>query len=531
MTVEEIPQTEKKPAEYLTEVSRRRLLINATANYGKYAVAFLVNFFLAAYVIRKLGKVEYSLWPLVATVTSVIALIPSGIGAGTGRFIAHAMGRQDKEEVSRITTSVFVALLVASVVYAGFVVVFSLAFERIFTIPPQTAGLGPKVMFVMGIAGAVRIPFGVFQGGLYAAQQFVALGLREICLQLLRMVLTVVAFSVWGPSLLWVAAVFLSIEILNALVTWQLAVRLVPWQRIDWKSFDRLTLKTVSSFSAWGLVAEVAGLLYWRTDSIVINKLLDPTLLTGYSVVAGTLLQAYSLASLGSGVMVPSATIMHATQQIDRLARMIYRANRLTIAMGAPAIVFLMIFGSPLMVLYLGKPEFASFGPLFVVLGGPMVLSMTQITSGIVPQAFGENRPASIGSLLVAVVNVLLSLYFVVFLKWGLWGVAASTAIVMALYRPAFWPWYVSKLLGVPWREYFAGTVVTPLVHCAPACSVMLLFRASGIDSSPKNLALIVVTTVAVHAIYMLLYGLPREDRRAALDGLSKLIRRSTGTR
>ena len=515
--------SEPKILNSLTEVSRRRVIINAASNYGKYGIALVVNLFLGAYIIRMMGKVEYSIWPLVSTVMGFIALIPVSIGAGTSRFLAHALGRKDIQEVEEITTSVFAALVVAAGVYALTVVIISINFEHIFNIPAGAEGLGPWAMFLAGMAGVIRIPFSVFQGGLNAAQQYVAINLREIGLLILRGILTVLAFTVSKPSLIWVAAIYLLIEGISTIVTWQIARRIVPWQKLRWKSFSWKTLWKVNNFSIWVLVGSVAVLLYWKTDGIIINKLLDPTLLTGYSVVSGILLQAYSLASLGSGVLTPAATIMHAQNDMHRMARMIYRANRVTVALGVPAIAFLSFFGSPGLVLYLGKSEYAAYGILFPILGSAIILSLTQTAGRSVPQACGKNATNNIISLLVAAANVGLSLYFVIVLKWGLIGVAAGTAVVTIFHQLLFWPWYIARLLEIRWREYFVESMVLPLAHCLPACGALAAFWILGIGSSLQGLIAVLAGTALVHGCYTLVWGLYPQDRRSVMTALRKV--------
>ncbi len=506
----------------LTEVSRRRVIINAASNYGKYGIALVVNLFLGAYVIRMLGKVEYSIWPLVSTVMGFIALIPVSVGSGTARFLAHALGRKDLREVEEITTSVFMALLVSAVVYAMAVVIVSIYFERIFTIPAGAEGIGPWAMFLAGMAGVIRIPFSVFQGGLNAAQQYVAINLREIGLLILRGLLTVLAFTVSGPSLIWVAVIYLLIEGISTVVTWQIARRVVPWQKIRWKSFNWQTLWRVNNFSVWVLVGSVAALLYWKTDNIIINKFLDPTLLTGYSIVIGILLQAYSLASLGSSVLTPAATIMHAQKDTPRIARMIYRANRVTVLMGVPAIIFLMIFGSPVLVLYLGSSEYAAYGILFAILGGGLILSLTQTAGKSVPQAYGRNALNNCLSLLVAAANVGFSLYFVVVLDWGLIGVAAGTAIATVPYSVVFWPWYIAYLLEISWLEFVGRSILIPLAHCLPVCGLLVAFRLLGMGTSLPGLVAIGMAAALVHIGYTLKWGLYPQDRQAAMAALKK---------
>ena len=51
----------------VTEINRKKIVINAISNYINYAIAILVGIFLQAFIIRKLGKHEYAIWPLILT--------------------------------------------------------------------------------------------------------------------------------------------------------------------------------------------------------------------------------------------------------------------------------------------------------------------------------------------------------------------------------------------------------------------------------------------------------------------------------
>jgi O-antigen/teichoic acid export membrane protein len=508
----------------LTEVSRRRVIVNAASNYARYGVAFVVNLFLQAYIIRRIGRVEYSIWPLATTVVAFVQLIPLAVGGGVNRFLAHAFARKSLREVEEITSSVFAAMLVVTGVYIAAAAVFSVYFERIFDIPPGAAGVGPTVMLIVGISGSFAIPAAVFKGALDATQKFVAINIREIVVLVTYAILVVVAFNVTAPQLVWVAVATLVTEFLGALVTWRVARRLIPWQRIRWKSFRWASLRMVSSFGLWALLGSIATLLYWRTGNIIVNKLLDPVLLTGYSVVVGILLQGYSLASLGSGVLFSAATVLHARHHWERMARMIYRAGRVTTALGAPAILFLAFFGRPIMVLYLGDSHYGQYGIYFAVLGGAMIIQLTQIPNRAVPPAFGKNAVNNMATLLASVVNVALSLFFVTTLHWGLMGVAAAAAIVIAIYNISFWPWYSANLLEIGWLRHFVDSTLVPLAHCVPASIVVVACWVAGLGSNLVQLVAIAAAVAVVHLSYMMTFGLQPEDRRAVLAAMRRLL-------
>lgn len=509
----------------LTEVSRRRVLINAFSNYGRYGTALLVNLFLQAYIIRTLGEVEYSVWPVAVTVAGFVTLIPVAISGGVSRYLAHAFTRKDLGEVEQITTSVFFATVLGTLLYMATIVAFSLNFERIFSIPPGAAGIGPWVMLLVGLGESAKVPVSVFQGALDGAQKFVAINAREIVVLITYGILVVLAFMLSGPALIWAAAAYALTQALGAVITWRVARRILPWQRIKRTAFDWPVLRKVLSFGLWVLVGAVATMLYWRSGNIVINKLLDPVSVTGYSVVVSILLQGYSLAGYGVGVLFSAAAILHAKQDLGRMARMIYRASRITTALAAPAILFLAFFGRSIMAIYLGDEQFGEYGIYFAVLGAAMIIQMTQIPSRIVPQAFARNAANNLVALLASAVNVGMALLLILVFDRGVMGIAASAAIIIGLYNACFLPWYSARLLRVSWWQHLAKSAVLPIAHCLPALAVLAIFRLVGVGSTIPHLVIILVAVVAVHGTYMLSFGLMRDDRQMILASARRLLR------
>jgi O-antigen/teichoic acid export membrane protein len=504
-----------------TQVSRGRTVVNAMANFGHYAVAMVIGLFLQAFVIRSLGKTEYALWPLVSTAMAFVALIPAGIGSGTGRFIAHALGRQQPEEVEQITTSAFAGLCVATGLYVMGTILLSVFFERIFTIPPGVQGTGPWAMLLAGLSGAVRIPFSVYDAGLRATQRFVAINIIQAVFLCLRAGLIVLVFHVDQPRLVWLGAAALAIETCSGLASWLVARRVVPWQRVRWASFRWSTLRMVSGFSLWMLVIQVANLLYWQTDNIIINKLIDPVLVTGYSVVVNFVLQLFLVTSLGCGVLLSAATVLHAQKDLPRIARMIYRANRIMVPLGVPLLVFLMLFGREVLVLYLHKEEYGDFAILFPLFGIGAILSTTQTSGQVVPQACGKVALNSLVSLGMAAAHLVLGIILVARFGWGLLGIASATAVVWVLGMALFWPWYVATLLEVPLLSHYVKAVIVPLAHCLPAAAVLVAARLLWPEATLLTLACILGATFVLHAAYLLAYGLPAEDRSALWNMLS----------
>jgi O-antigen/teichoic acid export membrane protein len=506
----------------ITRINRQRTVINAIATYGQYTVSFVIRIFLQAYIIRTLGRNEYAIWPLVVTCMSIVDLIRVGIGSGAARFLAHALGREDLKEVEQITTSLFAALLVASVLYTVAIVFLSVYFEAIFDIPEGAEGIGPWAMLLAGLGGAVALPFGVFQGGLRAAQKFVILNSITVVFFVARLILILLAFTLALPSLIWIAGINLALAIGEDVVFFIVARKVVPWQRVKWSSFNWQVLKKVNSFSLMLLVSYIATLLYWKTDSIIINKLLEPSMLTGYSAVSNIILVCHRLTSLGISVLLPIATILHARSDLPRIGRLIFRINRNLVPFVLSLLFFLMLNGSEILSVYIG-PEYSEYGILFAILGLGMMFSGIQNSASLVPQAFGKWFTVAIMSFIVAICNVLLSIYFVSSLGMGLKGVAAGTAIVTIVYKSCFWPWYATRLLKMSWWEYMKKSFFMPVYNSIPFIITSLLIYSCGIGRNLKELTAAMVVSGSVELMYMMVWGFDVNERSAVRKLISDL--------
>jgi O-antigen/teichoic acid export membrane protein len=309
-----------------------------------------------------------------------------------------------------------------------------------------------------------------------------------------------------------VAAVQLSVTILENIAVFVLARRAVPWQRIRWRAFNGAVLRRTHSYSLLVLVSSVAALLYWKADNVVINKVLDPCLLTGYAVVVSLVLHAHELGLFGISVLGPVATLMHAREEIRRLCHLIYRANRIVVPWVTSLLLFLMVFGAEVLDLYVGR-GYEQYAPLFLVLGTGMMVSLTQSASQLVPRAYGRIGLISLMSLIVGIVNVLLSLTFMLVFDLGLMGVALGTGVVAVLHRAIFWPWYTARMLHVPVFQYFCRTVVLPLSCALPFAGVVLAARFGGLARGWPGLAGTFVVAGAVELAFMLCWGLEQADR------------------
>jgi len=513
--------------EGLTEVSRKRTVLNAVTNYGQYGIVVLVGLILQAFIIRSVGRNEYALWPMVNTSLDFVALIPLGIGAGASRFIAHALGRKDIDEARQIVSSLFSALVVTAIIYLIITSVIALYFESIFDIPEGAFGIGPLAMFLAGIAGAVRLPFTIFTGGLQALQKYPIINTITALTNITKLLIIVSIFTIFYPSLIWVAAAAIFLSLAEGIATLIALKKVTPWLKISMKFFRWDVLRKVNNFSLLLLILTISELLYWNTDYIFINKLLDPAFATGYAAVVSFILMTRQITSLGYSVMLPSATIMHAQNDQPRIGRLIFRFNRNVAPFAVSILVFLMIFGKETLTVYIGE-QYADYGILFVILGVGMICSMIQNSSGVVPTAHGKMGTVASMAILSALLNVGLTMYFILKMGWGLKGVAAGSAISLVLYRLVFFPVYTARLLEMRWIKFIWNSLLIPLLNSLPFAFIVFAFYNIGFGKNLAELVVVFLTAGAVQTGYMFILGFDNKERDTIKEKLQSFTNRKS---
>jgi O-antigen/teichoic acid export membrane protein len=505
-------------------VNVKRVLVNAGSNYGYYLLQAVILLFLQAYVVRSVGKAEYSLWPICRSCMSFSGLIQIGIGVGTGRFLAFAIGKKDIEEIHRITSTMFFAFCIGGAIYLSVFTWLAVNFEKIFEIPDGAQGIGAITMILLGIAGAITMPFSVFEGSLNAAQERVRVNLIRSTMLVLRLIVVICLFELGSPSIVWIALTQLILSIAESLALFKVAGLVFPWRRISLRDFNWSTLKTVNSFSLLTLVSAVFGKMYWDADNIIINRLIDPSLVAGYAIVVTLSLKSYDLARLTTTAITAPLTVLYARGDTKKIEQTVYRCNKIAVPFGSISLVYFALNGAMFLEWYVGG-DFKEFGILFSILCPAFILSQTQSLNSKIPGIFGRALIPAICSSLAAIANLVISLVLVYYCELGIKGVAIGTVSIIFVYRVAFWTVYSSILLKVPFLRFFGNVVLFPLLHCLPSTAILVFVAYIGIAPNFAASLFFLALAFVVQAVFSYSFGLQNPDRVKVKLGMARIVR------
>src|SRR5690606_5852779 len=130
--------------------AKRRLLLSAATNWLAFAATLLTAFFLAPYLIGKLGDARYGVWVFVESILAYFTLFDLGIAACLVRFVARFHAERDETELNRMASACLALFLAAGavVMLCGLVlgpVLGPALSERV----PEATGLAGFVLLMM----------------------------------------------------------------------------------------------------------------------------------------------------------------------------------------------------------------------------------------------------------------------------------------------------------------------------------------------------------------------------------------------
>ncbi|HUU89934.1 MAG TPA: oligosaccharide flippase family protein [Phycisphaerae bacterium] len=504
---------------------------NLAANWIGHGASLVVLFFLSPFMVRTLGKTEYGIWSLLMVLTGYMGLFDLGARASTGRFITYYLGKEDHTALGETVRTGLGFFSAVGVLILGAGVVLGMAFPHFFPSAPQEYhGLVVILLPVLAINLWFSGIAAVFSSVLTAHDRFDLTRGVDLGVLALRTVGTVLAL-VWGYGIVGLAIVTLGCQVVALAGNWFFAKRvyrrLVAWP----PQMVRSRLKELIRYGVAVFLSRIGYLIIGRTDLVVVGALIGVSAVTTYSIGAMLVYYSWTFVTLIASTLFPSLQRSAARGEDGAVRWIFFRQLRLCFLFGLLAYVGFIVFGQSFINLWMKGPEFpeASVAKAAVVMA---VLSAAQLLAlpGVAASAMhtAKNRvwfSASI-TMAEAIANLGLSLFFVIWMDWGLAGVALGTLVSAGLMRTIVKPWNACRLARVRTSELLklaAAALLSAIVFGGWCVLIRALLPAA---ESWGLFALQVGLAVAGYVPLALVFLIPRSDRERIVRPVRALIAR-----
>ena len=485
----------------------------------------VVLFFLSPFVIHTLGNVQYGIWSLLTVLTGYMGILDLGVRASTGRHVTLYIGKKDHKSVDETIRTSLAFFSAIGILIVAIGVAMGWLFPNAFSsVPIEYHALVRLLLPILAFNMWITTFGSVFASVLIAHDRFDlsnAVGLVTLAIRTAGTVLVLNA----GMGLLGLTLIVVGCNVLGVIVTWMLARRIYHRLKVWPLVFSKPRMREILGYGVAAFISAIAIKIIGQTDLIIVGAVISVGEVTIYSV--GAMLIYYSSTFIGQigSTFFPSVQRAAARGELGPVKWLFFRQVRFALIFGVPMYVGFMVFSEPFIRLWMLGPGFPESSVekaalVMLILAASKLFYLFTLGSGELLAAIGYIRFNAGIAVTEAFFNLGLSLFFVMFLDWGLLGVAAGTLTARILVRTYFHPWYACRKAGLSWKGFLVKIGLTGALSMLAFGGWCLLIRQVILGSSWLMFCLQVVAALVGYVPIALLILVPADDRKRFLGFL-----------
>lgn len=411
------------------------------------AIGIAISFISVPLVIGYLGNERYGMWITMSSLIVALGPLDLGIGLGLLTVVSDADGRDDQAAARRaISTAIALLTLVA----AASAVVFALLYPIIpwaslynVVSPAAVSEAGPASAALVA-AFALGLPLGIvaqvqlaYQSG-YISSAWAIVGSVGSLVALLLVIHLRGGLPALAVALSWVGLVT------AALNGWSLFRRQRPWLAPRLRDVSPSTGRSLLGTGLLFLVLQLAVLVGYQLDNLVIAQILGAEMVPEYAVPAKLFSLAPLLLSFALTPLWPAYRESLARGDGGWVRRTLRRSIVLAAAITIPSSLVLVVVAPWLLEVWVGS----AVHPTQILLAGLGLWAILTALSG--PVAMLLNGANVVGfqaacAIAMAIANVTLSVLLVQ--RIGVSGAVWGSVIAQVIFVLLPYAWYVRRLL------------------------------------------------------------------------------------
>jgi O-antigen/teichoic acid export membrane protein len=477
----------------------RKIAMGSAARGINLIATAAASLLLMPFVVHKLGDRMYGVWALVATFVGYYGLMELGLSSAVSRHLSGALGSGDQEECNRVFNTalrIYGALSVAAMLLT--VIIAGLAPSVLKNSTDSI--LFSKIILVVGASVALMFPTRIFKGVLEANLRFNWTAYFDLLSVAVRTVLVILALNA-GYKVLALAWVTLLTSVLSAILYVYFSFRDVPFLRLDSRYWGRGTAAVLFSYGVYSLAANLADILRFQIDNMVVATFISIAAVTHYSI-AGKMAEYFLALMLAlMGVFNSVFSRQEGSRDFDGLKKTFFFASKVSVCASSFVGFGLIAWGKPFIVRWMG-PAYLDAYPCLVALVIGMTTALWQAPSVSLLYAISKHKFLALSNTIEGVANLILSLVLVK--KYGILGVALGTVFPMVISKLLIQPIYVCRVARLDYREYIQKAGKTILVAVG---SLIIPFALSSKFAVPDYRMLLGVGLISL-AFYLAVFVL-----------------------
>ena len=413
---------------------------NRTNNYiqqVKVSVVFkglavLASFLAVPLMIRYLGLERYGIWSTLLSIMSWVIFFDLGVGNGLRNKLAESLAKQQVSSAAEYISSGYSWIgLVSLLIFTLFgMAAFLIPWQSVFNTQSVSTAMLRNAVLLAAFFVLLNLWLGLINQILNAVQKTSVVVLGQLISNASALLFVYVLVQTTETSLLLIVAAYgLSMALANLWLSLWFYLRHTELRpRL---SFDRQNIQPLLSVGLKFFLIQIAVLIIYTTDKILITQLLGPQYVTEYDVV----FKLFSIITILHGLL--TAPLWSAYTDAYHRADFDWIKNtlrkQLFILVGITiATIAMVLFAEPIIIWWLG--DFTVSLWLVISMGGFILVSAWSNIYACLLNGIGEIKVQLITACIAMLINIPISIVLVKFLNFGIHGVVLASCLSLSIF-------------------------------------------------------------------------------------------------
>ncbi|MHA4984942.1 lipopolysaccharide biosynthesis protein [Cetobacterium somerae] len=399
-------------------------------NYIYKIVLMAVGFVSIPLLLNYLGVEKYGIWVTIMAVISWAQMSDFGIGNGLRNKITENLARNNMERIKEYISTAYLGLSFISFIICilGILITLTFNLQNLFNTDISIYEL--RLSFIITIFSfSLNFVIGLGKTISYAIHRSSLVGLSQVIYSIILIIL-IYLLRVFFPnaSLVNVSIVYLLATTLANLFVSMLVLKKSLY-RPEISKYSRNLFKDIFGTGIKFFLIQLSGIVLFSTDSMIITKVLGPEEVTKYSIIdklftTMTSLYSIMLIALWSGV-----SQAYTKKDFIWIRNMLKKLKLTLIPLGVGIIILSLIINK-LVIIWTGKNFNFEWELILIFSLYSLLVAWVGIFVNII-NGVGKINLQMYIMIIIALLNIPLSIYFSRNLNMGIMGVKLATLICM----------------------------------------------------------------------------------------------------
>ena len=435
----------------------KKIISNTIANYLLKAIQLFLNLLAIPILITNLGEDGFGIILFASIVVGYFNILELGITDGVTKYVSQYLESKDYNKIqSIINTSLTFFIGIGFLVSLTLVTWVLLGGVSWLKLDVNLSVNSEKIFLFASVIALISWPQLLLKGIFKGIQDFVTLNILLGIGRIISVVSAILAVLYTAWEIEYIFLLFNLDKILLTFIQFKILKKKLPFWKFSVFDFNKDTFKFIFSFSGWILLGQVAVLLEYQSDQIVILSFLSVSFLATYAVVFYLFRIIQQISGLAGSAVMPAISQLNQSSKPSDIKKILFFGVKIHNLFFVPITLTLFFIAEPFIKLWVG----VKYLDYLWLIKLSIIFQLVWQSSALFGQIYlglGYSKKPGIIAIIVGVLNVTTSIILVNYI--GMSGVILGTICVGVLSVPIAMFWML-KDVDISFKDYFLKLIV-----------------------------------------------------------------------